>query len=93
MPSLGEVVFTTTLTVTPDLNGTTRHALFQNGCGRNPVQRETGVLIVKRKYYTNYISAFLSVNVRHLDGDDMFYLQNNTHIITTAKRIMNAWNS
>ena len=50
MPSLGEVVYTTTLTVTPDLNGTRRWCKY----GRYHRQTEdphTGLLIVKCRYY------------------------------------------
>ena len=58
LPSLGEVVYTTTLTVTPELFGTTRKAIFRHYSDDRRdafMEHETGVLLPKRKYFTKYM--------------------------------------
>ena len=58
LPSLGEVAYTTTVIVTPELFGTTRKAIFRHYCDDRRdafMEHETGVLLPKRKYFTKYM--------------------------------------
>ena len=67
MLPLGEVVYTTSLTVSHDRNGKRIRALFPNYCGgltgTEFKYRPTGVLTVKCKYYTTYVRIPLVCNV------------------------------
>ena len=61
MPSLGEVVYTTTLTVSREHNGTRRHVVFRKYCDKRLNYHRLGLLIVKRKYYTEYVRIPLAL--------------------------------
>ena len=87
MLPLGEVIYTTTLTVSRHHKGKRIRALFPNYCGGNNEFkiRPTGILTVKRKCYTKYVRIPLTSNVYNLVCGYMFYLQNSKYFITTSK--------
>ena len=68
VPSLGDVVYTTTLTVTKELFGTTRKAIFRHYTddrGDAFMEHETGVLLPKRKYFTKYMRILYWIVIVH----------------------------